>query len=151
VRLPLLPDARAAARPDDSENYHRPNLGGLRILIVEDMDDLRDSLALMLQSLGAEVAVARDGLEALDTVASHRPQVIQCDLQMPRMGGIEFIGRLRADPDAVQPPVIALTGTAGDPKRTETAGFAARIDKPVDANDLVRAIIRAVPRRVDGE
>lgn len=140
VRFPLLEDARAAARSNDGVNRHRPRLEGLRVVVVEDMDDLRDSLGLMLQSLGADVSVARDGREALVAVASHRPQVVLCDLQMPIMDGFEFMRRLRAGADASQPPVIALTGTAGDPSRTEGAGFAMRLEKPVDEQDLVRAI-----------
>jgi len=140
VRFPLIEDARAVPRSADAGNRHRPSLAGLRVLVVEDLDDVRDSLGLMLQSLGAEVTVARDGLDALAAVSSCPPHVVLCDLQMPRMDGFEFIKRLHAERGVSQPPVIALTGTAGDPSRAQRAGFAARIEKPADEQDLVRAI-----------
>jgi CheY-like chemotaxis protein len=115
-------------------------------LIVEDADDVREALKLSVGALGAEVSVARDGLQALEVVASDPPNVVLCDLQMPRMDGFEFMQRLRADASGPQPPVIAITGTGVGVgrRRTASAGFTAHLQKPVDEKDLVLAIQAAL-------
>jgi signal transduction histidine kinase len=142
VRLPLVRADPHAALSDASDERHAGTLAGLRILVVEDADDVRDALRLTLEALGAEVSMARDGLEALEAVASNPPDVVLCDLQMPRMDGFEFLERLHADSSGPHPPVIAITGTGRGIRRRRSrgAGFAAHLDKPADQQALIRAI-----------
>jgi CheY-like chemotaxis protein len=142
VRLPLVGADPPAALSDASDERHAGKLAGLRILVVEDADDVRDALRLTLEALGAGVSVARDGLEALEAIASSPPDAVLCDLQMPRMDGFEFLERLHADAGGPHPPVIAITGPGRGMRRRRTAGagFAAHLDKPVDQQALIRAI-----------
>jgi signal transduction histidine kinase len=146
VRFPLIRHAPRAAAPDASGHRPTRKLTGLRVLIVDDADDVREALKLTVGALGAEVSEARDGLQALEVVANDPPNVVLCDLQMPRMDGFEFIKRLRADAAGPQPPVIAITGTGVGigRRRTESAGFTAHLQKPVDEKDLVLAIQSAL-------
>jgi len=120
------------------------------VLVVEDMDDARDTTRLLLQGFGADVIVASDGMEALDMVAIAEPEVVLCDLRMPRMDGYEFIRALHDRRDLTTPPVIAITGSASrdDHRRTEQAGFEGHLDKPFDDAGLLAAVAAVIrPRR----
>jgi CheY-like chemotaxis protein len=65
------------------------------ILIVEDNDDVRESLALLFDNAGFAVRLAADGIFALTTLADHRPDVMVSDLNMPRLGGQELLRLVR--------------------------------------------------------
>jgi CheY-like chemotaxis protein len=124
-------------------------LAGLTVLVVEDHDDLRDSLRHFLSLAGAVVHTARDGLEALEVLESERaPDVILCDLHMPEMDGCEFVTHVREKAGFACIPVIALTGQSSDATmlRTFEAGFDAYLVKPVSGPAL-QAQIRRVLRR----
>jgi signal transduction histidine kinase/CheY-like chemotaxis protein len=122
VRLPLatqipnLDDAASAkTQPGTSA------LAGLSILVVEDSDDTRESLRALLQLLGAEVSAARDGREALDMMKrGAKPDVVLCDLLMPRMDGFEFIRELHGGRSSAHLPVIAVSGLASEASRRRT-------------------------------
>ena len=143
VRLPLateIPDlsdaAPAGAEPSASA------LAGLSVLVVEDSEDARESLRMLLQLLGAEVAVARDGREALDMIEDTDPDLVLCDLRMPRMDGFQFMRELHRGPSPMHPPVVAMSGLASDAvrKRTLEAGFEGYIKKPFDIATVVGAV-----------
>ncbi|MCX7202812.1 MAG: ATP-binding protein [Burkholderiales bacterium] len=70
----------------------------LRILVVDDHQDARDSLVLLLQAWGYTVEAGRDGLEGLSLAQTFRPHVVIMDIAMPRMDGFELARRLRAEP-----------------------------------------------------
>jgi len=151
VRLPLaeeMPDpdyaAPAAAKPST------PALAGLSALVVEDAEDARKSLQALLQLLGAKVSIAHDGREALEMMKQGaNPDVVLCDLLMPRMDGFEFIRELDCAPSPVHPPVIAVSGLASEAsrRRTQEAGFEGHIKKPYDEADVVAAVSAALAHR----
>lgn len=146
ISLPLA--ASVAATAELLEERPRLDLTGLRLLVVEDMDDAREATAAMLRRPGAEVLTARDGVEAL-TIARGVPiDIVLCDLRMPRMDGYEFLERLHDLPGEA-PPVIAVSGLAssGDHRQTETAGFARHLDKPFDDVGLMAAVGAVIARR----
>jgi signal transduction histidine kinase/CheY-like chemotaxis protein len=153
VRFPLT---GAAADAPDAPPVVRVlrALHGLLILVVQDVDDSREALRLTLEHLGAEVMVAKDGLDALDVLERADADVVLCDLRMPRMDGFEFIRALRVEPDRKRPPVIAVSGLASsaDHLRTKQAGFGGHLNKPLDDSSLLGAIGAVVPgrRRPDG-
>jgi CheY-like chemotaxis protein len=137
VLLPLTTEA-----PEPPECTSTPHqLDGLRLLVVEDMDDAREMTTAMLERAGAEVLTAGDGIEALDTVQHKHVDIVLCDLRMPRMDGYEFLLKLHDLSDAA-PPVIAISGLAGsaDHRRTQAAGFATHLDKPFDDIGLLAAV-----------
>lgn len=117
------------------------------ILLAEDNEWNIQTLAGYLEDRGFEVMVARDGLEALDTVKQRPPDLILMDIQMPRMDGLEAIRCLRADTACVHLPIIALTALAmpGDEERCLQAGANAYLSKPVGMKDLVENIDRLLP------
>jgi CheY-like chemotaxis protein len=109
-----------------------------RILIVEDDADVRQALADAMRDAGADVVVARDGLDALERLRSGpRPTVILLDLRLPRLGGEGFLTEMRADPRFDHIPVITMTGGSG---AAQGGGVVARLQKPFDFDDLCRIV-----------
>lgn len=104
---------------------------------------------MMLEQLAANVFVAADGFEGLEAVERHDPDVVLCDLRMPRMDGFEFIREVHSLGDHADLPVIAISGLTNraDHRRTKAAGFEEHIDKPFDDATLVAAVAAAIARR----
>jgi CheY-like chemotaxis protein len=134
VTLPLA----APARPD-SDLHGAASDQPLRktILVADDNVDAADSLALLLRSVGASVAVAHDGDEALRLFQDHPADVAVLDLGMPKLGGLELASLLsRATP---RPYLVALTGRGRREDRAASfeAGFDAHLTKPVAPQQLI--------------
>lgn len=149
IRFPLAPESDRAVSPAPTATSDRLyELDGLRLLVVEDTDDAREATRLILERLGGKVLVARDGVEALEIITAAEPDVVLCDLRMPRMDGYEFIRALHDRPGTA-PPVIAISGFASreDHRRTERAGFEGHIDKPFDDAGLLAAVGAVISRR----
>ena len=80
-----------------------------RVLVVDDYDDARELLGIILEHVGFEVLRAANGAEAIETARKNHPDVVVMDLFMPGMDGIEATRRLREDPALRDVPVIAYT------------------------------------------
>jgi CheY-like chemotaxis protein len=122
-----------------------PDLDGVSVLLVEDNADLRELLGIWLESVGARVQQAANGLEALRAVRLAVPHVIICDLHMPGMDGCGFVEHMRQQLK-LDVPVIALTGSESERAlfRTLEAGFHGHLLKPVTREALVSQIGRAL-------
>lgn len=146
INWPLTPIPEA---PSLVADVNQRALNGLRILVVEDMEDSREVICLMLERFGATVTTAGDGIEALGRASCDDVDVILCDLRMPRMDGFEFLRALNRLDDRTHPPVIALSGLASsaDHLATQAAGFTGHVDKPVNDGPLVAAVRVAIALR----
>jgi CheY-like chemotaxis protein/nitrogen-specific signal transduction histidine kinase len=116
---------------------------GLRVLVADDHHVNRQAFSLMLQGICTEVRCVEDGQEALDVLATAPFDLVLMDLNMPRLGGLEAVRRLRAGGGSNRrTPVIALTAsvTAGDVDACLEAGMDAFVMKPVEARELMAAI-----------
>ncbi|MDP6698553.1 MAG: response regulator [Candidatus Latescibacteria bacterium] len=82
---------------------------GPKILVVDDSRMMRFAVAEVIRKLGYEVLEAADGDEALALAGDDLPQLIFLDINMPRMGGIDVLERLRSDPQLQTVPVVILT------------------------------------------
>jgi len=111
-----------------------------RVLVVEDVADLRDFYAILLRDEGYEVACATDGSDALRWL-SWRPDVILLDLMMPVMDGYEFYATMRKLPGE-HPPVIVVSAVA--PMRTSLPGVHATLPKPFDFTQLLHRVQAAM-------
>jgi len=124
-------------------------LNGLRIMLVDDEDETRELLKMMLSSHGAEVLAAASGTEALAQIDECQPGIIVSDIGMPVMDGYMFMKRVRAlDSEHRSVPAIALTAyaRAEDRLRALAAGFQMHVPKPVEASELVMVIASLVRR-----
>jgi CheY-like chemotaxis protein len=113
-----------------------------RVLIVEDSDDARDALQLLLELDGHEVSVASDGPEALATALARAPDVALIDIGLPGFDGYELARRLRSTPQGSKMRLLALTGYSRPEDRTRVieAGFDGHLVKPVDPDALTRTL-----------
>jgi signal transduction histidine kinase/ActR/RegA family two-component response regulator len=148
VRLPLT-EAHTRLRPIGSGHEKARPFGDLTILLVEDTEDSLEATRIMLEVLGADVLLARDGIQALDVMATSRPDLVLCDLRMPRMDGFEFLRELCRTYGEEHPPVVAVTGLASktDQQRTRAAGFEGHLNKPFDDVALVTAVTTTLSQR----
>jgi CheY-like chemotaxis protein len=113
-----------------------------RVLIVEDMSDAAESLAVVLRLWGYEVEIAYDGFAALAAVKSFAPHAILADIGLPGMTGFDLAKSLKADPATSPILLIATTGyaDAAAQKISKAAGFAEHFVKPLDL-DALRAVL----------
>ena len=117
-----------------------------RILLVDDEESIRSSLAPYHARSGHEVETAADGLLALEAVASWQPDLLVCDVMMPNLDGRSVVRRLRENGDWT--PVILLTQVGESYERSAALeeGADDYLNKPFDPAELL-ARIRAVLRR----
>ncbi|AVD82475.1 hybrid sensor histidine kinase/response regulator [Pseudomonas sp. SWI6] len=122
---------------------------GGRILLVEDNPVNQSVIEAMLRSLGLEVSVALDGLQAVEQVSQQRFAAVLMDCRLPRLDGYEATRRIRQLPDRESLPIIALTANAlqGDRERCMAAGMNDYLSKPFRRTELQRVLQRWLPGR----
>jgi CheY-like chemotaxis protein len=103
----------------------------------------------LLDSWGHDVAVASDGVEALERAASFVPEVVLLDIGLPRLDGYEVARRLRGARVDPVPLLVAVTGYGqeDDRRRASDAGFDGLLVKPVAVRDLREVIDRGISQR----
>ncbi len=149
VHLPLLPvrhDPEHVAIAERNavvdESPVKIDLGGIRVLAVDDEADAVDVVRRILERNGATVQTASSMEEALALFQGSMPDVILSDIGMPEHDGYELITRLRALPGGKGVPAVALTALARSEDRTRAlrAGFQMHVAKPVDASELLAVV-----------
>ncbi|WP_342119957.1 response regulator [Pseudoduganella sp. OTU4001] len=131
------------AAPMETSEQSKP-----AVLLVEDNDDGREMMAMMLSCYGYPVQHAADGFQGLATAAATKPDIALVDIGLPGIDGYEVARRMRANPDTHHIKLIALTGygLADDQRRVMDAGFDMHLVKPVDVDQLLRAISECLAR-----
>jgi CheY-like chemotaxis protein len=116
------------------------------IVVAEDHEDIRFVLRRALERAGHVVVTAADGVEALEAVRRHRPDVLVTDVDMPRMNGLDLCRTIRADTVLRHLPVILVSGSLvpGDTRATE-AGASATLLKPFVPADLISRVAELMP------
>jgi signal transduction histidine kinase/CheY-like chemotaxis protein len=119
-----------------------PPPAALRVLVVEDHADARETLRDLLQLTGHECRTARDGPDGLREAAAWQPDVAIVDIGLPGLSGYEVAQRLRADPATAGIRLIALTGYGQEQDRQQAleAGFDTHLVKPINTTRLFRTL-----------
>jgi two-component system, OmpR family, response regulator len=122
-----------------------------RILVVDDERSITDLVAMALRYEGLETAVAQTGRDALDLVASFRPNLLVLDVMLPDLSGFEVLERIGRDMAGQRVPVLFLTArdTLDDKLRGFTLGGDDYMTKPFSIEELI-VRVRAILRRVHG-
>ena len=140
----LRADIRATKpRTRRQAGEQQPELHSLpQILIVDDSLSVRNSLSQLVQDAGLRPLVAHDGVEALEVMRKHRPDLVITDLEMPRMSGLDLSNHIRASEETRDLPVIMVTSRAMHKHRIEAkrSGVDLYITKPIVEDELVSDI-----------
>jgi len=140
IKLPLESNIDLVAGTEVKEQ----NLQGAkqRILLIEDNYDAAESTRMLLSLNGYDVQTAFTGAGGLKVAKDFRPQVILCDIGLPGMDGYQVARAIRQDKELSSAYVIALTGYGRDEdqQQASAAGFDMHLTKPIDYNNLYRAL-----------
>jgi PAS domain S-box-containing protein len=152
VSFPLF-DVDDIAAPSSETSRISPSLRNLRILVVDDYEEARESLTTLLSQNGAKITAASSGEEALRSLnalsSEELPQILLCDIAMPDENGYSVLRRIRAwrSADGSEPlnkiPAVALTAFAqsDDRLRAFSAGFQVYLAKPIAPQELISVVV----------
>jgi len=112
------------------------------VLVVDDEPQVVWVLEFSLQALGYRTYSAHDGMEALDQIRRHRPELMVLDVMMPRMDGWSVLEHLARNGESGGPRVVVVTAlaSASDRSRAEQLGASAFVPKPFDMDHLVTVL-----------
>jgi twitching motility two-component system response regulator PilG len=115
--------------------------GAAKVLVIDDSATIRRSAEVFLSQGGYEVMLAEDGFAALSKIASQRPDLVFCDVMMPRLNGYQTCTILKQNADFANIPVVMLSSKDGifDKARGKIAGAASYLTKPFGRQDLLDA------------
>ena len=118
-----------------------------RVLVIEDHEENRRILRLLLTSAGIEMTEAVTGEEGVAAAEKEPPDLILMDIQLPGLDGYEATRRIKAMPDLSHIPIIAVTSyaLAGDETKTRAAGCDAYIAKPFSPRQLLAKVRELLP------
>ncbi|HEY5678070.1 MAG TPA: response regulator, partial [Myxococcales bacterium] len=140
VHLPAQVDSRAGTSREEA----RPRTAARRrrILLVDDNGDALEMLTELLRGAGHEVRSVSDGPSALEALADFRPEMAILDIGLPAMDGYDLAARLRERLGPEAPVLVALSGYGqeADRQRSQAAGFALHLIKPVEAREILATI-----------
>ncbi len=140
----LAAAAQDGPAPGKSETRHleRTAQSGRRILIIEDDPFSLELYTILLETAGFTMLPAADGEQGLALARREQPDLIICDVILPKMGGCEVVRRLKLDPVLRQVPIIAVTALddRGDCDRLLAAGFDGYLAKPIEVEVFVEQI-----------
>ena len=115
---------------------------GARVLVVDDSNTIRRSAEIFLRQGGHQVVLAEDGFDALAKINDHEPELIFCDILMPRLDGYQTCAIIKRNPRFARVPVIMLSSTDGlfDKARGRMVGSEEYLTKPFTKEQLLKAV-----------
>ena len=113
-----------------------------KVLVIDDSNTIRRSAEIFLKQGGYEVVLAEDGFDALSKVNDHDPDVIFCDILMPRLDGYQTCAIIKRNPRFTSTPVIMLSSKDGlfDKARGRMVGSQDYLTKPFTKDQLLQAV-----------
>jgi len=116
------------------------------ILVIEDDDFFKSFLEMVLTGEGHEVRLCSDGRSGIDSARANLPDLVLCDMSMPKMTGFMVIRELKGIPELSKVPIVALSAhdTSADLDEAFEAGAADYVTKPVSVDDLVACVNKAL-------
>jgi twitching motility two-component system response regulator PilG len=121
--------------------------GPTRILVIDDSNTIRRSAEIFLKQGGHEVALAEDGFDALAKLGDFRPDLVFCDILMPRLDGYQTCAIIKRNPEFSGVPVIMLSSKDGlfDKARGRMVGSQDYLTKPFTKDQLLQAVLQHRP------
>jgi two-component system, sensor histidine kinase len=124
----------------------------LSVVLVEDNEDIRDSMQELLTALGHVVHAASDGTSGAELILQVEPDVAIVDIGLPGIDGYEVAARVRHRLGHERLRMVAMTGygDASDRRRTREAGFDAHLLKPAGIDDVVKVMLPPAAQAAPG-
>ena len=115
---------------------------GAKVLVIDDSNTIRRSAEIFLRQGGHDVVLAEDGFDALAKVNDHSPELIFCDILMPRLDGYQTCAIIKRNPRFAHVPIIMLSSKDGlfDKARGRMVGSQDYLTKPFTKEQLLRAV-----------
>jgi len=119
-----------------------PQLSGIKVMVIDDSNTIRKTAEIFLLQAGAQVVLAEDGFDALAKINDHLPNVVFCDILMPRLDGYQTCAIIKRNPRFAHVPVIMLSSKDGlfDKARGRMVGSEDYLTKPFTKEQLLRAV-----------
>ncbi len=126
----------------------RPEASGLKVMVVDDSNTIRRSAEIFLGQAGFRVVLAEDGFDALSKVADHDPDLVFCDVLMPRLDGYQTCALIKKSPRFGSTPVVMLSSKDGlfDRARGRMVGSDQYLTKPFTKDSLLKAVAQYARR-----
>jgi len=115
-------------------------LTGLKVMVIDDSNTIRRSAEIFLKQSGCQVILAEDGFDALAKIADNDPDLIFCDILMPRLDGYQTCALIKKSPKFSDTPVVMLSSKDGlfDRARGRMVGCDQYLTKPFTKDSLIR-------------
>lgn len=119
-----------------------PNLNGKKVLVVDDSNTIRKSAEIFLKQAGCDVLLAEDGFDALAKVYDYRPDLVFCDILMPKLDGYQTCAVIKRNSEFKDLPVVMLSSKDGifDKARGRMVGSSDYLTKPFTKSQLVAVV-----------
>ncbi len=125
------------------------NPNGIKVMVIDDSNTIRKSAEIFLVQAGYQVVLAEDGFDALAKIADHQPDVIFCDILMPRLDGYQTCALIKKNARFSATPVIMLSSKDGlfDRARGRMVGSDEYLTKPFTKDSLLKTVASHMARR----
>ena len=119
-----------------------PQLSGIKVMVIDDSNTIRKTAEIFLLQAGAQVVLAEDGFDALAKINDHLPNVVFCDILMPRLDGYQTCALIKKNPKFAGTPVIMLSSKDGlfDRARGRMVGSDEYLTKPFTKDGLLKTV-----------
>jgi len=117
-------------------------VSGRKVMVIDDSNTIRRSAEIFLTQAGCQVILAQDGFEALAKINDHQPNIIFCDILMPRLDGYQTCALIKRSPRFSDTPVVMLSSKDGlfDRARGRMVGSSEYLTKPFTKDSLLTAV-----------
>ncbi len=125
------------------------NPNSIKVMVIDDSNTIRKSAEIFLVQAGYQVLLAEDGFDALAKIADHQPDVIFCDILMPRLDGYQTCALIKKNARLSSTPVIMLSSKDGlfDRARGRMVGSDEYLTKPFTKDSLLKTVVSHMARR----
>lgn len=119
-----------------------PKLSGIKVMVIDDSNTIRKTAEIFLMQAGAQVVLAEDGFDALAKINDHLPNVVFCDILMPRLDGYQTCALIKKNTRFAATPVIMLSSKDGlfDRARGRMVGSDEYLTKPFTKDSLLKTV-----------
>lgn len=126
------------------------SIAGLKVMVIDDSNTIRRSAEIFLTQAGCSVILAEDGFDALAKVADHEPDLVFCDVLMPRLDGYQACALIKKSPRLHATPVVMLSSKDGlfDRARGRMVGCEEYLTKPFTKDSLLKCVVHYARRPV---